>query len=61
MLTGMFWEIFAWVVDNPGWSASIFAGVVLSVFFALPDDPPASGGQTVRRRPARREDESMNG
>jgi hypothetical protein len=34
------WETLAWVLDNPVMSVSIVAGVVLSVVFALPDDPP---------------------
>ena len=33
-------ETFAWVLDNQAMSDSILAGVVLSVVFALPDDPP---------------------
>jgi hypothetical protein len=33
---GVMWETFGWVLDNPAWSGSIFAGVFLSVVFALP-------------------------
>ena len=36
----LIWETFAWVLENQAMSASILAGVVLSVVFALPDDPP---------------------
>jgi len=44
-------EISVVVLDNPLWSASIVAGVVLVVVFALPE--PRDAG----RRPARRDDE----
>jgi hypothetical protein len=37
--TGVIEETFAWVLDNPMWSASIVAAVVLTVVFALPDPP----------------------
>ena len=36
------WETLAWVLDNQAMSASIVAAVVLSVVFALPEDPPHS-------------------
>jgi len=35
-MAGMIWETFEWILDNPAWSGAIFAGVVLSVVFALP-------------------------
>jgi len=38
----LIWETFAWVLDNQAMSASILAGVVLSVVFALPEDRPHS-------------------
>jgi len=48
---GLIQEISVVVLDNPLWSASIVAGVVLVVVFALPE--PRDAG----RRPARRDDE----
>ena len=54
-VASLIWETFVWVLDNPAWSASIIVGVVLSVVFALPEPRDA------RRRPARHDDESMNG
>ena len=54
-VASLIWETFVWVLDNPAWSASIIVGVVLSVVFALPEP------RDSRCRPARHDDESMNG
>jgi len=36
VVTGVIWDTFGWILDNPTWSASIVAGVVFCVVFALP-------------------------
>jgi hypothetical protein len=37
IVTSKIWEMVEWVLDNPTWSASVMAAVVLCVVFALPD------------------------
>ncbi|WP_428661404.1 hypothetical protein [Reyranella sp.] len=35
-MTDVIWDTFGWILDNPTWSASIVAGVVFCMVFALP-------------------------